>query len=210
MKLEQLTGLAETFLDRHSAEPSTDGILSDLLVLKSSEPTPLTATLYQPVACLILQGSKEVLLGDAHFTLGRGDVLVVSHEVPVNSRIVTARPGEPYVAVIVRIDVGLLRRLYDVVGPATQLADSGGPEALALAEATASPQLVDAIGRYLALDEDRVAAEVLAPAVRREIHFRLLMGQSGGMLRSLLLLDSRASVVSQAISRRASSAQNPV
>jgi AraC-like DNA-binding protein len=175
--------------------------LPDVLLLRSLETTPLSATLYEPVACLILQGSKEVLLGNTVFRLERGDVLVVSHDVPVNSRITSARPDEPYLAVILRLDVGILRSLYDEVGPATRSFGASGRESPALTSTAADPQLVDAIARYVALAEDEIEVGVLASAVRREVHFRLLMAPASEMLRSLLLHDSRATFVSKAISR---------
>lgn len=197
MTLEQLAASAQNKLapGQSMARP-----LDDLLLLRSTNPTPLAATMYEPVACLILQGSKEVLLGEDAFRLGRGDVLVVSHDVPVNSRITSARPGEPYVAVILSLDVHLLRSLYDEAGRAS-VAEADRTEAPALASAAADAKLVDAVARYLSLADDELEARVLTAAVRREIHFRLLMAANGGMLRSLLRHDSHASMIASAISR---------
>lgn len=200
MNVEQLAALALGWLARGDNERSNARPLSDVLVLQSASPTPLAATLYEPVACLILQGAKDVLLGEATFRLRRGDVLVVSHDVPVNSRITTARPGEPYLAVILALDTHLLRSLYDEVGRAARDARAEDDGAPALAATAADPQLIDAVARYLALAEDDVAAMALAAAVRREIHFRLLMAPNGSMLRSLLRHDSHASLVATAIS----------
>jgi len=199
MDLPQLAELALKWLRREESVKGVSPSLSDIFVLKSTSPTPLGATLYEPVACLILQGAKEVLLGDSIFRLGPGDVLVVSHDVPVNSRITTARPSEPYLAVILSLDVSLLRSLYDEAGRAA----SGvvGAKRTALASTKADIRLVDAIARYLALVEDEVEAMVLASAIRREIHFRLLMAPNGRMLRSLLRHDSHASMIAMAISR---------
>jgi len=199
MDLPQLAELALKWLRREESVKGVSPSLSDIFVLKSTSPTPLGATLYEPVACLILQGAKEVLLGDSIFRLGPGDVLVVSHDVPVNSRITTARPREPYLAVILSLDVSLLRSLYDEAGRAA----SGvvGAKRTALASTKADIRLVDAIARYLALVEDEVEAMVLASAIRREIHFRLLMAPNGRMLRSLLRHDSHASMIAMAISR---------
>ena len=201
MELEQLCvlamgwpGVAEHGVGRSHALP-------DVLVLRSATPTPLSATMYQPVACLILQGAKEVLLGEVRFELGAGDVLVVSHDVPVNSRITSARPGEPYLAVILSLDVSLLRSLYDEVGRAVSAVGVAQASTSALAASAAPPRLIDALARYLALAQDEVEARVLAPAIRREIHFRLLMAPNGHALRRLLRHDSHASMVAMAIAR---------
>lgn len=211
MDLSQLASLALKWLRRGERWKGTILPQSDVLVVKSANPTPLGAALYEPVACLILQGAKEVLLGHTIFHLGPGDVLVVSHDVPVNSRITMARPGEPYLAVILSLDVSLLRSLYDEAGRAAGgVVDAERTGTPALASTTADPRLVDAIARYLALVEDEVEAKVLAPAIRREIHFRLLMAPNGGMLRNLLRHDSHASMVAMAISRIREAYREPI
>ena len=200
MELEYLVTLSRRWLELEEKESGAAHVLPDVLVLRSSKITPLAGELYEPIICLILQGAKEVLLGKQVIHLGRGDVLMVSHDVPVVSRITAARPGEPYLAVILSLDVSILRGLYEEAGgAASEVHHVHAPNALATD--TAEPRLVDAIARYLALAEDEVEAKVLASAVRREIHFRLLMAPSGGMLRSLLRHNSHASMVATAIAR---------
>jgi len=199
MDLARLGESCRKRLKLKEKEPQRASLLSDVLVLESASPTPLAATLYEPVMCLILQGEKEVLLGDAAFRLGSGDVLVVSHDVPVNSRITVARERAPYLAVILSLDVSLLRSLYEEAGRAST--DAGSGVCPALTSTVAEPALVNAIARYLDLEDSELEARVLASSIRREIHFRLLMAPSGGMLRSLLRHDSHASMVTRAISR---------
>jgi AraC-like DNA-binding protein len=117
--------------------------------------------------------------------------------VPVISRITAARPGEPYLAMIMTIDIGLVRSLYEEVGEAA----SDGAPARSFASHRADPRLLDAFARYLTVAGDPVEARVMAPLVRREIHFRLLMAPHGGMLRNLLRVDSHASNIARAIAR---------
>ena len=47
--------------------------------------------------------------------------------------------------------------------------------------------LIDAMARLFLLSHDPVEVQALAPLVLKEIHFRLLRAQHGGMLRQLLL-----------------------
>lgn len=200
MELDHLAALSRRW--RHLADGNRVGApaFPDVLVLESSRPTPLTAELYEPIICLILQGAKTVPLGQHVHHLGRGDALVVSHHVPVVSRITSARAGEPYLAVILWLDVGMLRSLDEETGhPPGRVSSPGTSHALTAL--TAGPPLIDAIGRYLALAEDEVAARILAPALRREIHFRLLTAPGGAMVRDLIRRNSHASLVGEAISR---------
>ena len=149
----------------HGTQP-VDG----LFLLRHLKPTPLEATLYEPVLCLILQGQKEVCVGEALVTVGPGDSLVVSHDIPVISRITTANPQEPYLAVIVRLELKILRALYEEVG---SLAFDDTSSRSLTAHVT-DPRIIDTLSRYLLLAEDPVERRVLLNQVRRELHYRIL------------------------------------
>lgn len=165
-----------------------------LLLLRHTAPTALEATVYEPMTCLILQGTKEIVIGETRLGFGRGEALLVSHDLPVVSEVVEASPDSPYLALVLRLDLGLLRGLYESVAD-----DIVETEARSFALAAAAPDLVDALSRYLRLARSPVAARVLGPAVLRELHFHLLMSPVGGMLRALLRHDSRASQIARAI-----------
>lgn len=65
--------------------------------------------------CLILQGSKITSIGDQSVELRPGDALLVSHDLPVVSRITKASDDEPYLALILSLDLGIVRSLYEKV-----------------------------------------------------------------------------------------------
>lgn len=169
--------------------------IDGLTALCATEPTRMEATVYDPVVCLILQGRKETWLGDRHFSLGAGNALIVSHHVPVASRIVEASPEIPYVALVMTIDMSIIRNLYDELGDA----DIRQTRADAFAPGGADAEFVQALGRLFDLTNRPTQARVLAPLIRREIHFRMLLASHGAMLRKLLNHDSAASRVARAI-----------
>lgn len=72
-------------------------------------------------------------------------------------------------------------------------------DARALEVHRADSQLLDAMGRYLALAESELDARVLGPLLVKEIHYRLLVAPFGQMLRRLLRRDSHASSIARAI-----------
>lgn len=164
-------------------------------MLKREEVSAFEAVVYNPVVCLILQGSKIVTVGTTTTTLAPGDALVVSHDLPVQSRITLATPASPYIALIINLDLGLIRGLYEQVAGHLD----APPDARSMSAGAATPDVIDAIARYLDLVRRPLDADVLGPAVLREIHYRLLMSPMGGMLRRLLSVDSHASRVSRAI-----------
>jgi len=161
-----------------------------LHVLRAHVPSEFEATIYDPLLCLILQGRKEMTFGEHTHRLGVGECAMVSHDLPIVSRVREA----PYLVVLLNIEVDVLRSLYEEVG---ELAADGAAHPLEVHRA--DPRLLDAVGRYLALTESAMDARVLAPMLRKEIHYRLLVSPLGQMLRRLLRHDSHASAIMRAI-----------
>jgi AraC-like DNA-binding protein len=174
-----------------------DRVLPALTVLCRESPSDHEAVVYDPVICLILQGRKETSIGDQFADLGSGDVLLVSHHLPVQSRITFASPQDPYLAVILTLDLDLVLGLRD------QLADIvlPDPDGRSLATGRAEPALLGALERYFDLMKNPLDAQVLGPSILREIHYRLLLSPAGAMLRRLLVVDSHASRIAKAILR---------
>lgn len=193
MQLADLIALAREYPNRSNQKDGHS--LPNLTVLQISEVSEFDSVVYKPVVCLVLEGAKETTIGHQSVTLRAGDALIVSHDLPVQSRIISASAGKPYLALIVSLELGLLRSLYEQIG-------SAAAEMMPLRSLSAGPAdaaVIETIGRYVSLMNSSVEAEVLGPSLLREIHFRLLMSPIGGMLRSLLSIDSHASRVARAI-----------
>jgi AraC-like DNA-binding protein len=165
--------------------------IEGLLLLRQDAPSAFEAFLYEPVLCLILQGRKQVSIGEQSLSFGPGECLLVSHDMPVCSRITKA----PYLALVLEVDLATIRKLYEEV--AESALDS--ERARAAITHRADPGLLDALRRYLALADSPADAKVLGPLISKEIHYRLLMAPFGGMLRSLIRHDSDASAIARAI-----------
>ena len=191
MDLSRLVTLAERFC---TEKPET---LPGLSVYRRTAVSDIEAVLYEPVICLILQGSKDTSIGDQTVRLVPGDALLVSHDLPVVSRITRASPQAPYLALILALDLGLVRGLYD------QLADAPVPGAPVrpLSAGPADPAWVAPLERYLGLVDNVLDARVLGPATLREVHYRLLLSPIGRMLRNLVIADSHASRIARAIGK---------
>lgn len=173
---------------------AADGVV----LLRQDRPSPLEGSLYEPVLCLILQGSKDVFVGDQRLAIGSGECLLVSHDLPVRSQVTQA----PYLALVFEIDLDTIRRLGERVAMPRQAV-------LAAAQVQAADaELVDALGRYLDLAVDDRA--VLGPLLTEEIHYRLLTAPFGVMLRTLSRPDSSVSAVAAAIGQLRSDLSAPV
>jgi AraC-like DNA-binding protein len=200
MNLEGLIEIAARHVSRRETgriAPPMDG----LVLIRQHAPSAAEASLYEPVLCLILQGRKQVSIGGQRFSFGPGECLLVSHDLPVSSRVTSA----PYLALVVQIDAAMIRKLRDEVAESPL---DGAPRAAVTHRADAG--LLDALRRYLALTESPADAKVLAPLISQEIHYRLLVAPFGGMLRRLIHHDSNASAVARAIGHIRRDVRSPI
>lgn len=198
MNIQELAAQVDQFINANGgAGQAIMPGLPGLMVLKHTRPTTFEATVYDPVVCLILQGRKETVVGNRAVNFGPGESLIVSHDVPVISRVTRASRQSPYLAMILTLDLGIIRGLYDQVGE-TDLQIGQGRS---LDVNKTAPELISALGRYMALVHQPVEAKVMAPLILKEIHFRLLIAPHGTMLRNLLWRDSHACRISRAIAR---------
>ena len=193
MTLQHLIDLSEHYFNRVNSDSSTR--LPGIFVIRKIERTHMESLIYKPVICLILRGGKNTSIGFQSAQLNAGDALLISHDLPVISSITEASAEAPYLALILTLDIGLIRNLYEAVGGAV----SETADAQSLTTGFADPSWTDPLGRYLSLMDNPVDAQVVGPLVLREIHYRLLMSPIGGMLRNLLSVDSHASRVAKVI-----------
>ncbi|MEU7907882.1 AraC family transcriptional regulator [Actinoplanes sp. NPDC049118] len=192
MHLERLIEQASRHLPAApNGQQQTAQPIDGLQIVRHHVPSTFEASLYEPVLCLVLEGGKQVAIGEQTFSLSPGECLLVSHGMPVRSRITKAS----YLALVVEVDIATVRELYD------KIADSALDSKRARSAQThrADPGLLDALGRYVALAQSPVDAKVLGSLTSKEIHYRLLMAPFGGMLRSLIRHDSNASAIARAI-----------
>jgi AraC-like DNA-binding protein len=192
MYLRRLVDLSNRYyVDNKHSERQMPG----LSVLCRVAPSDIEFSIYQPVLCLILQGRKVTSIGDQTVELGPGDALIVSHDLPVVSRILKASSKEPYLAVILSLDLRLIRSLYDQVAE-SQVAETS---VRSLSTRPAEAAWLAPLVRYFELISSPLDSKVLGSSTMREILYRLLLSPVGGMLRKLLVADSHASKIAKAI-----------
>ena len=159
-------------------------------LLRHHATTELAATVYRPLLCLVLQGAKQVGSNTKTLTAQAGQSLVVSHTVPITSRITKATSALPYIAVVFPLDLDILRSLAAVASP-TLGARATDPFSVHLHDT--DPNMFDALGRYFRQCDADDTRQLLAPITHREIHARLLLGQHASVLQRLLWHESTAS-----------------
>lgn len=189
MTLDDLKHLAL----RH-AGITPDGTVPGLMMRTMTAPGEPMSGIEEPVFAMVLQGRKRGTFGGRSFEYGPGDSVVVSLSLPSVGQVIAASADEPYVS------VGLRLRPAEI---AALIADMGAGPAdctnVPAAVHAASPHLLDAVGRLMALLDQPADVRVLYPLLEREILWRLLNGPHGALVREIGLADSRTARIGRAI-----------
>jgi AraC-like DNA-binding protein len=164
-------------------------------VFSTTRTTAPLGNVAEPVVSLVAQGAKRSVLGSRAFDYAAGQFLVVTVDLPLTSHITAASDAEPFIGCSLPLDPPTIAELL-LESHLPARAAPGGPM---ISVSDATPDLIDALVRLLALVGRPDDARVLAPSVRREIHWRLLTGPQGGLVRQVGLADGRVAVVARAI-----------
>jgi AraC-like DNA-binding protein len=160
----------------------------------SEEETSMTGT----VLALIAQGKKRLALGERVYEYGVGQYLVASLDLPVTGQFVDASPDEPALGFGLLLDPATIADLLLQAGPGS-VPDGRGTPPSGLAVSDAPAQLVDAALRLVRLFDQPRDLAVLAPMLKREILWWLIVGEQGATVRQLGLANSSLSRIGQAV-----------
>jgi AraC-like DNA-binding protein len=198
--MHELGRLTE-LIARHAGEGLTPTALPGVSVLRATAVIEPLGEVAEPTVAVIAQGVKETALNGRTFAYGPGQLTIVPVELPVVGHITQASPGEPFLAFVLRLRPEKIATLLAEATPVTTAPRAAGAAPRGIAVSDASPALLDAIGRLLALLGAPDDAAVLAASVEREILWRLLTGPHGATVRQVGLADSRLAYLARAIHR---------
>jgi len=179
-------------LDRlaHAIERHCPGLWSQTAVPKLSLVSldelvdPIEVT-YEPMICFIADGAKRTAVGKRSWITPRGQMALFTLDLPVTA----AFEKVPYRTAVMRIDSEVLASVQ------LELAESEPqPPAAVAAAVTApmSPELVDAVTRWVQLLDRPEDIGPLASRIETEILYRLLRSPLAPVLRHWSLADSTA------------------
>lgn len=189
--VDELSQAVHRFTQVHAG---ADGIASTPMpgfhLLQSTAPKAVEHAIIRPLVCQVLQGSKQVTIGNRDFTFSAGDTMIVTSNIPIVSRISVASAAKPYLALAMDLDPSVITEL-EMCQPDCAAGDSG--------TADTSVELRDALRRLVSLLERPTSLVVLGSSLIREIHHWLLLGQQGQAIRNLGLPGSHAQRIARAI-----------
>jgi AraC-like DNA-binding protein len=167
--------------------------ISGLTTIRATAPSDLDYAISRPLACLVLQGTKHVTMGNRAFTFRAGDSLLITADVPTVSQVTRASITQPYFSLVLDLDPAVIADLA-VEMKAVPIAE-GAP----VHHEPTDAEVTDAALRLMRLIERPASVPVLRTQLVREMHYWLLAGQHGAAIRRLGWPDGHVQRVARAV-----------
>lgn len=172
-------------------------VLPDVRFLRSNRPMMRVPVLYEPGIVIVVQGKKRGFLGNDVYLYDAQHYLMVSVPVPFTME-TDASASEPMLAIYLRLDFKLAAQLMLEL-------DGHGVVAATSPRSMMSSLMDDAMRssvlRFLQVMSNPIEAEILGPAMVREIYYRVLTGPQGETMRSALTLQGQFGKVAKALQK---------
>ncbi len=184
-------------IDRWTGDANQyDTPISGLRFSRWTTPTPPTSYTHNPSICLIAQGRKRVLLGEESFIYDANHFLISSVDLPIIANIIEASEEQPYLGLIMELDLTEISQLI-VDGELAFIQSKEAQKGIAVGELSES--LLDAFVRLAELLDEGQNIKILAPIIKREIFYRLLMSEQGTRLHQIVTAGSHSHQIAKAI-----------
>jgi len=154
--------------------------------------------LVKPCFCVIAQGSKEFLLGDSRYRYDPDHYLIATLAMPSISQILEATPEQAYLSLRMELPPSFVGSVIEEAGQGSL---PGHENVRAMDVSRLDVNLQDAVLRLVRLLDTPAEVPVMMPLIKREIVYRLLMGQQGARLRHLAVQGSYTPHIARAVER---------
>lgn len=189
---DELVGrLARAIRDDGATEP-----LEGVLLRRASAPTELGYGVSAPAFCVIAQGSKEVLLGEKRYWYDSARYLIATTALPIATQISEASVERPYFSVVLALDPALVS---SVMVEAGHVVPQSRTAVTAIDVSPLDAGLLDATVRLVKLLDSPSEARFLLPLIKREIVYRLLMGEQHGRVAQIAALGDSSHRIAEAL-----------
>lgn len=170
--------------------------IQGLFFFRQDEMTEPMSVVYEPSICMVVQGSKRVLLGNEPYLYDENHYLITSVNLPTFVQALEASKERPLLGLKLTIDIQEVSQLLvDGNFPHHRSQQSG--HGMATSEVTLP--LLTAFQRLIDLLDEEQEIPILAPIIRKEIIYRLLVGEQGARLRQIASAGSQSQQIARAI-----------
>lgn len=163
--------------------------VSGLKIIRREESNRLIDCVSSTSVGFIVQGRKAARMLGANLAYGAGSAIVTSVELPDSFEAIGAARENPFFGIVLDLEedvmTTVLARLRDRPVPECMFGSGGIQGSRAATVFPATEQMLDALLRLLRLADEGAGAAFMAPLVKEELYFRLLMSPAAGAFRAL-------------------------
>ncbi|PAF38011.1 AraC family transcriptional regulator [Terribacillus saccharophilus] len=185
-KQQELGKLISKYTDLDGVHPTS---IESLFLIRESTISEPVARVNEISFCIIVQGEKEVLLGEECFKYGPGNFIVASVELPVTGQVINASYDFPYLALKLEFTPKDILEVLDETGIRSGKRQDT-KRAMFIGES--EPSLLDAVIRLASLLDKQKHIPILAPLYKKEILYWVLQGPNGNALQQMAVVGSNA------------------
>ncbi|WP_339060795.1 AraC family transcriptional regulator [Tepidibacillus marianensis] len=189
----ELTQLIERYTGNDGSHATT---IPSLSFTRFSDVIGPSYGVYIPSLCIIVQGRKEVLLAQESYMYGPADYLVASVNLPITGQVTEASPEVPYLALKLEFTPS---EILEVLREFQMGVDKKENARRGMYVSEMEPSLLDAVTRLARLLDTPKDIKVIAPLIVKEIIYRVLQGEHGGMLKQIAIEGSSTNQISDVI-----------
>jgi AraC-like DNA-binding protein len=191
---DTLLNAVRRYLDAHAnAAGIAQTPIPGVTTIRSTTPSGLVHAISQPLVCLVLQGSKQVTVGNRTLTFNAGDSLLITADVPTVSQVTRASVAAPYLSLVLHLDPAVIAELT-LQMQAPPVADSA-----AVRFEPTDAEVADAALRLMRLLQRPASVSVLHAQLVRELHYWLLSGRHGAAIRRLGWAEGHTGRIARAV-----------
>ena len=180
--------LLSTALQYCKSEGVNPTPLPELTVIRRDRTGEATPGMYSSEVCFVLQGEKDVWVGEKMYRYNPAHFLVSCVDIPAIAQIMAASPSNPFICLKLELQPSVI---YEILqnAPTTDLQQKGPDVGFFVEKVT--PELADAFARLMRAVENSSDLRILSPSIVREIHYRLMSSRFGTKIRQLGIVGSK-------------------
>lgn len=201
VQTEGATHARNELVNKIAAHAPNEGLnqtaVPGLLLSRRSMPSVCNSSTYEPGLILFFQGKKRINVGNVTYMCGDSSLLLTSVDMPVVSQIIDATESQPMLALILRLDMTIVREFlnkhdFDVPEESS--------DTLGMSVGKASRAILDACSRLVDLLNTPADISILSGLIEREIIYRVLRSPQGNHLRAIATAGDQTNRVAKAAS----------
>ncbi|WP_438862451.1 AraC family transcriptional regulator N-terminal domain-containing protein [Neptunicella sp.] len=177
-------------------EGSIDTAIEGLFLHKVCSSTGPKSSIQQPALSVIVQGSKQLWIGNETFSYDPFHYLLSTANLPVTAKVTLASESEPSMGFRLLLDSKELSLLLadEHLPPMEKTQDVKGIQIHRL-----EYELLDPLVRLLKLLEQPEDIAILAPLIKREIFYRLIRAGQGKQLQQMIMQDGHVNRIARVL-----------